>query len=312
MAREAWYHDVAMADFAESFPLPNGYDLRRTMWLSGLGYGDPARRYDGQQVLLGFHTPDGAVSVSANVHERELPVQCWGGGAEWITPKLQDLFGLHDDPTVFKPEGKLGKLLREVPGIHLPRLPLQFERLVQIVLQQLVSWADACRGWKMLVERFGVEAPGPNDLRMGPSPKVLQKLGYSDLVACGIMPKQARLILQLAKESKRIERLATSDRERFVAYLNSIRGVGEWTIQYLLGTGLGDPDAVMVGDYGLPNTVSWFFAEKPRSNDEEMLELLEPYRGHRFRVINALMQAGIRAPKFGPKMRTNRWRFTTK
>lgn len=300
-----------MPDFEESFPLPDVFDLRRTMWLSGLGYGDPARRYEGQQVLLGFHTPDGSVSISAKKEDRELAVQCWGEGAEWIAPKLPKLFGLHDDPTVFQPEGEVGKLLRDVPGVHLPTLPLQFERLVQIVLQQLVSWTDACSGWRLMVERFGVAAPGPTDLRMGPSPKQLRKLGYSDLVACGIMPKQARLILQLAKESKRIERLAASDRERLVTYLNSIRGVGEWTIQYLLGTGLGDPDAVMVGDYGLPNTVSWFFAQKPRSNDEEMLELLEPYRGNRFRVLNMLLQAGIQAPRFGPKMRTNRWRFTT-
>ncbi len=301
-----------MADLTESFSLPDVYDLRRSIWMSGLGYGDPSRHYDGQQVLIGFHTPDGAVSLAAKMEGHTLEVQCWGDGTEWISPMLPELFGLHDDPCVFQPDDAVGKLLREVPGVHLTKLPLQFERLVQIVLQQLVSWADACRGWSLMVERYGVDAPGPNDLRLGPSSKQIRTLGYSDLVACGIMPKQSRLILQLAKEAKRIERLAATDRELLVTYLKSIRGVGEWTVQYLLGTGLGDPDAVMVGDYGLPNTVSWFFSKKPRSNDEEMLELLEPYRGHRFRVINALMQAGIRAPKFGPKMRTNRWRFTEK
>jgi hypothetical protein len=32
-----------------------------------------------------------------------------------------------------------------------------------------------------------------------------------------------------------------------------------------------------------------------------MLELLEPYRGHRGRVIRLLMQAGVTAPRFGPR-----------
>jgi hypothetical protein len=33
-----------------------------------------------------------------------------------------------------------------------------------------------------------------------------------------------------------------------------------------------------------------------------MLELLEPYRGHRARVLRLLMLAGASAPRFGPRM----------
>jgi hypothetical protein len=33
-----------------------------------------------------------------------------------------------------------------------------------------------------------------------------------------------------------------------------------------------------------------------------MLELLEPYRGHRARVIRLIGVAGIMAPRFGPRM----------
>jgi hypothetical protein len=38
----------------------------------------------------------------------------------------------------------------------------------------------------------------------------------------------------------------------------------------------------------------------PRSTDERMLELLDPYRGHRARVIRLLTIYGVGAPKFGP------------
>jgi len=37
-----------------------------------------------------------------------------------------------------------------------------------------------------------------------------------------------------------------------------------------------------------------------------MLELLEPYRGHRARVIRLLTLGGIQAPRFGPRMRLRR------
>jgi 3-methyladenine DNA glycosylase/8-oxoguanine DNA glycosylase len=66
---------------------------------------------------------------------------------------------------------------------------------------------------------------------------------------------------------------------------------------------VGDPDAVSTGDFHLPNTVAWLFRRRPRSNDAEMLELLEPYRGQRGRVLRLVMLSRTRAPKFGPKGR---------
>jgi 3-methyladenine DNA glycosylase/8-oxoguanine DNA glycosylase len=64
----------------------------------------------------------------------------------------------------------------------------------------------------------------------------------------------------------------------------------------------GDADAVSVGDFHIPNTVAWALAGEPRGTDARMLELLEPYRGHRGRVCALLVLAGISAPRFGPRM----------
>jgi hypothetical protein len=33
-----------------------------------------------------------------------------------------------------------------------------------------------------------------------------------------------------------------------------------------------------------------------------MLELLEPWRGHRARVVRLLTMSGLAAPKYGPRM----------
>ena len=63
---------------------------------------------------------------------------------------------------------------------------------------------------------------------------------------------------------------------------------------------LGDADAVPVGDYHLPHSIGFALEGTARSTDDRMLELLEPYRGHRARVIRLITYAGIGAPKFGP------------
>jgi len=89
-----------------------------------------------------------------------------------------------------------------------------------------------------------------------------------------------------------------------------MRGVGPWTAAQVVRVALGDADAVAVGDFHLPHVVCWALAGEARGSDERMLELLEPYRGHRGRVQLLLVAAGVRAPAFGPKRepaRIERW-----
>jgi len=47
--------------------------------------------------------------------------------------------------------------------------------------------------------------------------------------------------------------------------------------------------------------VSWALAGEPRGSDERMLDLLEPYRGHRARVLRLLLVGGVHQPRFGPR-----------
>ena len=57
-----------------------------------------------------------------------------------------------------------------------------------------------------------------------------------------------------------------------------------------------------VGDFHLPNLVAYALAGEPRGDDARMLELLEPYRGQRARVMRLLELSGIRPPRYGPRL----------
>ena len=86
--------------------------------------------------------------------------------------------------------------------------------------------------------------------------------------------------------------------------ITALPGVGPWSAAEVAMVALGDPDAVSVGDYHLPNQVAWALAGEPMADDARMLELLEPYRGQRGRVIRLLL-AGSTAglpPRRGPRM----------
>ncbi len=84
--------------------------------------------------------------------------------------------------------------------------------------------------------------------------------------------------------------------------MTAIAGIGPWTAAEVVRTAYGDPDAVSVGDYHIPNTVAWALAGEPRGDDARMLELLAPFAGHRGRVCVLLEAAGAGAPRYGPRM----------
>lgn len=298
-----------MNPLATTFTTPAQYSLKRSLSSFSSGRSDPTVCVDGERVAFTLLTSEGAAVVSAvPAADSRLSVEVTGDGASWLEPRLFDLFGLQDRPGEFAPQGRVLKLLKQCPGAHLPRLPVVFHRLVQIVLHQLVTWEEAAAGWQTMTRRFGEEAPGDSGLLVGPTPETLKSLAYYDLVDCGILPRQARLILRLAAEHRRIERARIQGDSSLITYLSRIAGIGEWTLQTLKGSCLGDADAVITGDYGLPHTVCWFFRRQERGTDEEMLELLEPYRGHRYRVQQLLMQSGIKAPRRGPRMPVRTWR----
>ena len=65
---------------------------------------------------------------------------------------------------------------------------------------------------------------------------------------------------------------------------------------------LGDPDAVSVGDFHLPSLVAFSLAGETEADDARMLELLEPYRGQRARVVRLLELGGRSPARRAPRM----------
>jgi 3-methyladenine DNA glycosylase/8-oxoguanine DNA glycosylase len=89
-------------------------------------------------------------------------------------------------------------------------------------------------------------------------------------------------------------------------WLMRLPGIGPWSAAEVSAVAYGDRDVVSLGDYHLPHQVAWALAREPRGSEARMIELLEPYRGHRARVIRLLTLGGIQAPRFGPRMRLRR------
>ena len=186
------------------------------------------------------------------------------------------------------------------------------------ILEQKITGEEARSTYRALIRGYGEDAPGPPGLRLQPAPEVLAALPYHAFHPLGLERRRAELIRAVAREAPRLERLAVQvaeaspglEREAMLASayatLRAFPGIGPWTAAEVGFRAFGDPDAVSVGDFHIPNMVCWALAGEPRGTDERMLELLEPYRGQRARVTRYLELAGMAAPRYGPRLAARR------
>ncbi|MGK2949775.1 MAG: DNA-3-methyladenine glycosylase family protein, partial [Acidimicrobiales bacterium] len=164
-----------------------------------------------------------------------------------------------------------------------------------------VTSFEAQRSFRLLVERWGEPAPGPGGLTLLPSADQLAELGYYDLHVIGVEKRRADSLKRVSAHASRLDRDLRSGDLR--ARLEALPGVGRWTSAEAARVAAGDADAVSVGDFHLKHTVTFALAGRERGTDDEMLELLEPFSGHRGRVCLLLELAGIHAPRRGPRRR---------
>ena len=258
------------------------------------------------EVWFATRNAGGAVTLRLRQEGTRVEVEAWGPGAAVALEAAPALLGLEDHGAAdFQPAGEpLRTLRRRRPGLRLPRTGAVLETLLPAVIAQKVSGKEASHSWLALVRRHGERAPGPAtapDLWLPPAVATLRAMRYEDFHGFGIERRRAETLRRVAAHASRLEEAATLSLPEAYARLQAIEGIGPWSAAKTLLVVAGDPDAVPVGDYNLPSLVSWNFAREPRGDDERMLELLEPYRGARARVLQLLHEAGATPPRFGPR-----------
>jgi 3-methyladenine DNA glycosylase/8-oxoguanine DNA glycosylase len=190
-----------------------------------------------------------------------------------------------------------------MPGLRITRTLAVFEALVPTILAQRVTGLEAGRSYRALVLALGEPAPGPTPpgLLVPPSPGILAALPYYRFHPFGIEMRRANTIRGAAARAPRLEAWTALPPGEARRLITTLPGLGEWTVAEVAIVALGDADAVSVGDYHIPDTVAWALAGEARADDDRMLQLLEPFAGHRGRVIRLIEAAGISAPRYGPK-----------
>ena len=269
------------------------------------GPGDPCYQLVDGAIWKTSLMPSGAVTARiARASVTTIECEAWGDGAGEFVDRLPAMVGAHDDPTGFAPvEPTVAAAHRRVPHLRLGRTDRVLEALIPAVLEQRVAGKDAFRAWRLLVTKFGAPAPGPapERMRVPPPPDVWRRIPSWEFHLANVDPGRARTVVGCAQRADALERLSTRTPAEARAAITSVPGVGVWTAAEVAQRAWGDADALSVGDYHLANVVGSTLLGH-RIDDDEMLELLEPLRPHRFRAVRLLEVSGMaRNPRFGAR-----------
>jgi AraC family transcriptional regulator, regulatory protein of adaptative response / DNA-3-methyladenine glycosylase II len=179
-----------------------------------------------------------------------------------IVQRVRGIFDLDASPDevsrVLSRDRHLRALIRKQPGIRVPGAWDGFELTVRAILGQQVSVAAATTLSGRLARRYGdaVEVTVPG-VAKGSVPQLVfppaHKLLRARLGDLGIIRSRADTIRRVAKASVsgEISFDPAQDFDEFRSSLVAIKGIGEWTAQYVAMRALKDPDALPHSDLGL-------------------------------------------------------------
>jgi 3-methyladenine DNA glycosylase/8-oxoguanine DNA glycosylase len=219
--------------------------------------------------------------------------------------------GLRDDLEGFDPtiHPRIAELARRHPGIRLASAGVIWQELLLVLLGQRVTTEEAVRSWARMVYAWGEPAPGPLELRLPPAPSAVASATYVDLHRFNVERRRADAILLAARRANRLEEAATMTAADARVRLSALPGLGPWTATSVITSSHGDPDTIVLRDYGLPTLVNHAFTGDARrlpadeGGDEIMCRHLAPWTGHRQRIVRLLYTAGVSAPRRGPRAR---------
>jgi len=230
-------------------------------------------------------SPAGSKKLSAYLM---LTIQCVDTGALFeIVQRSREMFDL-DAPigeisTTLKRDESLKGLIRKSPGVRVPGAWDGFELMIRAILGQQISVKAATTLAGRIADQYGErlslsdESGDVGLRRIFPSADRLRHARFSNI---GLVRSRAETIRRVAAAAAdgELNFDVTQEPEDFCRSLTSIKGVGDWTAQYVAMRVLKNPDAFPSSDLGLLKAVDLIGNQTGRTTPAELLRQAESWR----------------------------------
>ena len=202
-----------------------------------------------------------------------------------IVQRVRHLFDLDastdDIARVLSTDKVLRPLLKSNPGVRVPGSWDGFEVTVRAILGQQVSVSAATTLAGRIADRYGdvvdvaVENLERAPNRLFPRP---EQLARARLESLGIIRSRAQTIRSVAKAvlNGELDFDTAAPAESTCAALTAIKGIGDWTAEYVSMRAMKDPDAFPASDLGLLRAFD--YPERERMKPRELMKRAEAWR----------------------------------
>jgi AraC family transcriptional regulator of adaptative response / DNA-3-methyladenine glycosylase II len=287
--------------------LPPGYPLAHllrslgrdpvsvTERLTGASY-ETAADLDGVPAVLriGFSPGEAAVSLEA---PSEL------GTPQRVAAHRQvvGILGLDQDAAGFSRLARrlgLARLVAGRPGLRLVRTPGIWEGLLWSIIGQQINLPFACVLRRRLIENTGKALQG--GLFSLPAPAAVARLEAPDLRPWQFSRQKAEYLIGTARlvadGTLDLAALPLMSATRAERTLLSVRGLGPWSVNYLMMRSLGFADCVPIGDTGVTSGLQSLFRLEERPDADATRRLMSVFSPHRSLATAHLWQINRPAP----------------
>ena len=162
-----------------------------------------------------------------------------------------------------KADSVIKHLADALVGLRPYSQPSLFEALVKAILQQQVSFRSASQVTRRLVETYGPRRRlGSSEVYGFPAFAVLGPLTESELRACKLgykAPYLVNLFNELSHDRFHLADLQTLESQEAIARLDALHGIGPWTAELTVLTGLRRLEVFPVGDLGVRGLISQLY-----------------------------------------------------
>ena len=261
--------------------LPSPFDFRETLRFLNRSQDECLHYVSRQQVIKLLEEGNNRGLVSIHVSADQLIVTQIKGdslSSDFIRHYLNQWFDLDRDLSSFYAieDENIKSLIKAFPGVRVVAIPDLFEAICWSIIGQQINLAFAYKIKRRLIEHFdeSIEYEGHKHY-LFPDPEHILTLSEKELRDMQFSRQKIQYI-QIAAEKlasgevsrKTLEPLTYESR---LGLLTSIKGIGEWSANYILMKTLRQQEAIPYGDAGLNQGISRILGldRKPTRSETE-------------------------------------------
>lgn len=241
---------------------PPIFSFQEILWFLDRNYDDCLFEVGDKEVTRLIANGGGQTLISISESNDQLEVKCLAGDkipASVLEEYVRNWFDLGRDIEPFYSllgESILNYMATDYSGLRIVGIPKLFEALCWCVIGQQINLTFAYKIKRRFVEAYGAKMDHDDkSFYAFPSPEILESVTMENLRDMQFSRQKADYILGLAKtfrETKNLqEKIGQLDKEHQLKELLKLRGVGEWTANYVMMKTYGQIDSIPHGDSGL-------------------------------------------------------------